>query len=133
MDHLTIRQARNEVEKLENELDLYLTQKKINFEKTQPGAVKYKDIVTNPSVIFDKFTHYVIKDEQYDAKIYSLTESILAYETFINNEMKRISSNNGNEYIVYLRDELKLKWNDIVRISHYSLRQCHRLYDEAKK
>ena len=29
--HLSIKEARNEIEKLNNELDLYLTNKKINF------------------------------------------------------------------------------------------------------
>lgn len=131
--HLTIREAKNEIEKLENELDLYLTQKKINYYKTQAGAIKYKDIVSSKTnSIFDKFAHYVIKDEEYDSKIYSLQESIIGYQEYIVKEMKRISQNGGNELIVYLRDEQKLPWNEITKITNYSLRQCHRLYNEAK-
>lgn len=132
--HLTIREARNEIEGLENELDLYLTQKKINFLKTQPGAVAIKDVVTSKTNnIFDRFTHYVIKDSEYDIKIYTIQESIISYQQYIVNEMKRISNNGGSELIVYLRDEERLPWKDIVAISNYSIRQCHRLYNEAKK
>lgn len=131
--HLTIREARNEIEALENELDLYLTQKKINYYKTQPGAVALKDVVTSKTNnIFDRFTHYVIKDEIYDIKIYSLQEAIASYHEYIVKEMKRISSNGGNELIIYLRDEERLPWKEITKITNYSLRQCHRLYNGTK-
>lgn len=130
---LTIREARNEIKQLENELDLYLTKKKINFQKTQPGAIRYKDIVSKTSAIFDKFSHYLIKDNEYDTRIYAIQESINAYQDYIVKEMKRISENGGSELIVFLRDELKMKWDKIAKETNYSLRQCHRLYNEAKK
>lgn len=130
---LTIREAKNELKQLENELNLYLTKKKINFQKTQPGAIQYKDIVSKTSTIFDKFSHYLIKDNEYDTRIYAIQESINAYQDYIVKEMKRISENGGSELIVFLRDELKMKWDKIVKETNYSLRQCHRLYNEAKK
>lgn len=130
---LTIRQAKNEIKKLENNLDLYLTKKKINFEKTQPASNEIKSVVTSKgNVLFDKFTHYVIKDEELDSTIYSIQESILAYQQFIVKEMKRISEAKGSELITYLRDEENLSWNEIKDIVHYSLRQCHRLYNYKK-
>ena len=131
-EHLTIREAKNELKKLENEFDLYLTKKKINFLKTQPSAIKYKDVVSSSHSIFDKFTHYVIKDEEMDLKIYGIQESINAYQEFIVKEMKRISESGGSELIVFLRDELKLKWNDISKQTNYSERQARRLYNLSK-
>lgn len=83
-------------------------------------------------MLFDKFTHYVIKDEELDSTIYSIQESILAYQQFIVKEMKRISDAKGSELITYLRDEENLSWNEIKDIVHYSLRQCHRLYNCKK-
>lgn len=133
VEHMTIKEAKNELKKLENELDLYLTKKEINYLKTQPSSIKYKDVVSSSHSIFDKFTHYVIKDEEVDIKIYSIQESINAYQKYIVKEMKRISENGGSELIVFLRDELKLKWDEIVKQTNYSLRQCHRLYKGAKK
>lgn len=131
---LTIGQAKNEIKKLENNLDLYLTKKKINFEKTQPGSSQIKAIVTSKgNVLFDKFTHYLIKDEDLDTTIYNFQETIVAYQQFIIKEMKRISEAKGSELIVYLRDEEKLPWNEIKDIVHYSLRQCHNLYNKSQK
>ena len=47
--------------------------------------------------------------------------------------MKRIYSNGGSEEIVFLRDEEEMEWQDISNITNYSVRQCHRLYDQSKK
>lgn len=75
--HLTIKEAKNELQKDMNELELYLTKKKINYQKTQPKGTNYdKIVVSGIPITFDKFTHYVIKDDQYDSKIYSLQASI---------------------------------------------------------
>ena len=48
---LTIREVKNEIKHLENELDLYATQRNINFLKTQPGAIKIKA---------DSYTHLTL-------------------------------------------------------------------------
>jgi hypothetical protein len=129
--HLTIREAKNELRKAENELDLYLTKKEINYLKTQPSAVKYKDIVASSHNIFDKFTHYVIKDEEVDLKIYGLQETINSYQKYIISEMKRISDNGGSELITFLRDEMKMKWEEIAKYTNYSERQVRRLYNKT--
>ena len=141
--HLTIKEARNEMEKLENELDVYLTKKKINYVKTQPGSSKFKDVVTSrTNAIFDKFSHYIIKDEELDTKIYSLQESILSYQEYILKEMKRISKIEPHKIKVYeLREDIefirknkrKRTWLEIAELIGYSDRQVHRFYDEVIK
>lgn len=131
MDHITISQARNEIKKLESSLDLYLTKKKINFEKTQPSSPKLKDIIPGKSDtinIFDKFTHYAIKDEELDKTIYLIQEEINAYERFIISEMKRIAESSKSEQIIYYRDEEHKSWEEISKLVHYSVRQCQRKY-----
>lgn len=140
--HLTIEEARNEIEKLENELDVYLTKKKINYVKTQPGSSKFKDVVTRTNAIFDKFSHYIIKDEELDTKIYSLQESILSYQEYILKEMKRISKIEPHKIKVYeLREDIKFirknkrkrTWLEIAELIGYSDRQVQRFYDEIIK
>ena len=131
MEHLTITQARNEIKKLEDRLELYLTKKKINFERTQPSSPKLRDIIpgkSNSPDVFDKFTHYVIKDEELDQTIYLIQEEINAYEKYIINEMKRISESSKEEKIIYYRDEENKSWEEIAKIVHYSVRQCQRKY-----
>lgn len=131
MEHLTLNQAKVEREKLINELDLYLEQKEINFIKTQPKSPIMKDIIEGKSDGFrisDKMTHYLVKDEQFDEKIFTLQKSINAYEKFIISEMERINKAGGSYLIKYYRDVEKFSWNKISRLTHYSLRQCHYLY-----
>lgn len=126
---MTIREARNEVEKLGNELELYLEKKKINFNKTQPGSIKYQDIVTHSNILIDKFTHYVIKDVELDEHILTLQEEINSLEKYIIEEMKRISkSPDSTEQIKFYRDELKMSWEEIAKRVHYSTRQVIRIY-----
>lgn len=133
MEHLTINQAKIEKEKLENELELYLEQKEVNFIKTQPKSPIMRDVIEGKSDGFrisDKFTHYLIKDEQYDEKIFALQKSINAYEKFIIDEMERINKAGGHYLIKYYRDVEGFSWNRISRLTNYSLRQCHRLYNK---
>lgn len=130
---MTIREAKNDLERINNELELYLEKKQINFERTQPQASKFKDVILSTGFVNDKFLHYVIKDENLDSKIIALQKEKNAIENFIIKEMERILKNKGNEYIVYLRDELKFSWNKISRYANYSLRQCHNLYKDAKQ
>lgn len=130
---MNILKAKNEIDKLQDTLELYLQKKKINFIKSQPGSPIMKDIITGKNdgkAIFDKFAHYIIKDEELDSEIYSLQESINAYENYIIKEMKRISKYGGSELVRYYRDIEKKKWDEISKLTHYSSRQCHRLYEK---
>lgn len=130
---MDIVKAKNEIDKLQDTLELYLQKKKINFIKSQPGSPIMKDIITGKNdgkAIFDKFAHYIIKDEELDSEIYSLQESINAYENYIIKEMKRISKYGGSELVRYYRDVEKKKWDEISKLTHYSSRQCHRLYEK---
>lgn len=128
---MTINQAKIEREKLINELDLYLEQKEINFIKTQPKSPIIRDVIEGKSdgfKISDKFTHYIIKDEKFDNKIFTLQKEINALEKYIISEMERINNAGGDYLIRYYRDVEHFSWNKIARLTHYSLRQCHNLY-----
>ena len=133
MKNMTINQAKIEREKLINELELYLEQKEVNFIKTQPKSPIMRDIIEGKSSSFsisDKFTHYLVKDEQLDQKIFALQKSINAYEKYIINEMERINKAGGHYLIRYYRDVEHFGWEKISRLTNYSLRQCHRLYQK---
>lgn len=119
-EKLTIKQAKNEIRQLENELDLYATKKKINFEKTQPSAIKIKEIVVDSShTNIDSFLNYVLRDEEYDTKIYSLIANIYAYKRYIAEELKRISQYDEISYIEYLKYEENKSWREIDQILHH--------------
>jgi aspartokinase len=128
---LTVKEIKYKIKELEDDLNLYLTLKKINYEKTQPQSVKYQDIVIGGgNKIFDKFTHYVIKDEDYDATIYAITEAILAWEQRLVEKIKNISESEDKILITYLRDDEEYSWERIARETNYSERQARRIYNE---
>ena len=115
--HLTIKEVKNEIRKLENELDIYATKKQINFLKTQPGAVKLKDVIVDSShTNLDIFLDYLVRDEENDSKIYSLLTSIYSYKAYIAKEIERMSKYDEIAYIEYLKYEEKKSWRQIDRI-----------------
>lgn len=118
--HLTIREIKNEIKRLENELNVYLTKKNINLLKVQPRAMQIKDLVVDSShTNFDPFLNYIQKDEEYDVKIYGLLASIYSDKSYIANEIKRMAEYDEISYIVYLREEEKKSWREIDRILHH--------------
>lgn len=134
MDHMTIENAKKEIDKLNNELELYLEKKNINFQRTQPSSPTLKDVIAGKSdsiPIFDKFTHYVIKDEECDNKIYSILESINAYERFIIKEEQRISRVEPSKLKVYMLKQRGKTFKEIGLIINYSERQVQRIYNEV--
>jgi len=131
MDHIDIKGAKIRRQQLVNELELYLEQKEINFIKSQPKSPVMKDIIEGKSSSFsvsDKLTHYLIKDEKLDIKIFTLQKEINALERYIIKEMERINKAGGNYLVKYYRDVEHYSWNKISRLTNYSLRQCHYLY-----
>lgn len=131
---LTIQEAKNEINKLENELSVYLTKRNINFLKTQPGAVKIQDIVVDSShTNFDSFLNYVARDEEYDTKIYGLLASIYSYKQYIANELKRMSKYDEIGYIAYLREIEKKSWREIDKILHHGDGYSKLKYNRYKK
>lgn len=126
---LSIKEIKYKIKELEDDLDLYLTLKKINFEKTQPQSTKYKDIVTNKTnQCFDKFSHYVIKDEDYDNTIYAKTEALNAWEKRLIEKIRGLSTGDSKAFITYLREEENYSWEKIEETTHYSKRQAQRIY-----
>jgi len=118
--HLTIKEAKNEILKLEHELEVYCTERNINFLKTQPGAVKPKDVVVDAShTNFDTFLNYVMRDEEYDTKIYGLLAAMYSYKAYIAKEKERMSKNDEISYIIYLREEERKSWREIDKILHH--------------
>ena len=132
--HLTIREVKNEIKRLENELNVYLTKKNINLLKVHPKAMQIKDIVVDSShTNFDSFLNYIQKSEEYDTKIYGLLASIYSYKAYIANELKRMSDYDEIGYIVYLKEEERRSWREIDHILHHGEGYSRLKYNRYKK
>ena len=118
--NLTISKAKNEILKLEHQLDVLATKKNINFLKTQPGAIKLKELVVDSShTNYDSFLNYVQRSETIDNEIYAVLASIYSYKAFIAKELQRLSKYDEIGYIIYLREEERKSWREIDRILHH--------------
>ena len=141
--HLTIKEAINEREKLENQIKLYLNKKDFNFYKTQPKGSSYDKVMVESSMtLFDRFLKYVEKNNEVDDKLFSIMASINAYNEYIINEVQRISKIDPARIRAYkLREDeefikkhrRKRTWVEIGEILYCSDRQAHRDYDYVVK
>ena len=102
IEELSIKQLKYKIKEIEDELEMYLTLKKIEFNKSQPGAMTYKD----------------------------LTQKLLAYQTRLAKKIKNICNGDSKAYITYLREEEHMSWKQICRLTHFSDRQARRIYSE---
>lgn len=133
---MEIRDAKNRIIKIENDL-VYLKEKKIiNFEKTQPSSPKLKDIVegkTNSKVVNDKYTHFIIKDDDLDNEIMALEKEKNSLDRFILNEIERLKKYDEIMLIKYYRDE-GLSWKQIDKLLYKSSGYSRiKLYRAEKK
>lgn len=124
---LSIKEIKYNIKVLEAKLDFYLAKKAINFNKTQASAITYKDVVTKSGIMFDKFSNYVIKDNEIDAKIYELTESILAYQTLLTSKLNAISELDEKEAKIITDKINGLTYQELAEKWNYSERQLKRI------
>ena len=115
---MTITEAKNRINQIENELSYLKEKKVINFEKTQPSSPKLKDIVegkSNSKVVNDKYTHFIIKNDDLDNEIIALEKEKNSLDRFILNEIERLKKYDEIMLIEYYREQ-GLSWKQIDRL-----------------
>lgn len=134
MVSMSLRQIKNEIIKLQNQLDHWCTKKKINFSKTQPQSFQYDKIKVDTShVNNDPLTLYMIKDEECDTRIMALYESLLSYQELYRREVERMLQYDEIPLICYLKEEQKWNWKMIDKIMHYAEGYSKTKYMRYKK
>ena len=97
------------------------------------SAVTWKDIVNKGGKKGDIMLNRVIKKDELENEFDAVMETYRDYEEMAINEIREMIKNNSVEYcIVYFRDNLHWRWNDISKLFNYSIKQCHRLYNKEK-
>lgn len=139
--YMSLRQIKNEIVRLQNNLEYWCNKKKINYQKTQPQSFKYDKIKVDVShVNNDPLTMYMVKDEECDDKIFSIYQSLLSYQQLYLKEIKRLTDIEPYKIKVYeLREDSefianhgrKRTWLEISEITNYSDRQVQRIYKEV--
>ena len=128
---LTIKEIFDEMKSIKARL-IYLSEK-YHRSTASITAVTWKDIVVGGGRKGDIMLNKVIKKEELENKFDADLASYNSYKELAIEEIRKMMSKESVEYcIVYFRDELKWKWDDISKVFNYSLRQCHNLYNKYK-
>lgn len=111
---LTLKEIRNNIVRLNNNIENYCGLKKIEFEKTQPKAMIFDKLKVDVShVNYDLFIKYIIKSNKYDDKIIPLERELLQYQTLFINEIERMKRYDEVPLIEFLKYEVCLSWSEI--------------------
>ena len=136
---LTIKEANNRIEYIDNQLDYYLYKKEQAFNKTQPKATNITDDVKGTNVV-DKNMEYVIVCEELDPIIDSLQEEKKLLLDFIDKELIRLKKYKDLEQLViYYKEQYipkgseEITWYFISRKVYASESTCRRIYKRYKK
>lgn len=130
---LTIREILREMDYLKKQIYSLETvlQRRINPLK----GITYKDI--NSTIrgggVSDPMTTNLIKQEELKTELDAKIDSYNSYrEKAIEEIVEMMSTKSDEEMVVFFRDELHWKWNDIAKVVHLSIRQCQRKYKNGK-
>ena len=129
MDHLenlNLFNAYYEIKAIEKKIELLLTLR-ATAEGVKPNKLK-EILVDGGFRENDILLNAIIKKDKYTESLQALYKSKNAYEKFILDEIDRLKNNQPQLVVKYYRDYEKKRWEEISRLTHYSLRQCHYLY-----
>ena len=137
---LSIKEANNRIEEIDNKLEYYLSKKEIAFSKTQPQAVDIKKDNVKGGTRVDRNAQYVMETEAYDKVINVLSIEKKALLDFVDRELKRIDKyRDVEQQVIYYKEQYIPKYHDevtwyfISRKVHASESTCRRIYKRYKK
>lgn len=134
---MSLKEANQELEKLESEYEYWLEQKEINLSLVLPSAVSIKDEIVSGGKKVDRILKYV--ELQDNKKIDETLEYIYQrkrnLENWIDRELKILNKYNEIEQLIVFYKEITtelLTWEQISRKVHYSKDYCRRIYRRYK-
>jgi len=136
---ITIYEANDKIQRLENLRELRMNERDLVFERTQPKAAKLdREQVDGGLKREDRTLAYVIEceDPEYIKLCNQIDETekaIFYYSEYVEAELKRIGEYEPlKAKIIELKDKKKMTWEEIVNIisGKYCERQCRRIYKD---
>ena len=130
---MSIKEANNRLEKVDNDIEYYLSEKERLFEKTQPGALDTTKEIVAGGKRTDRFLEYeiVLEEKKINEIIDELYAEKMNLENYIDKELHRLGKYNEVEQLVVYYKEQSIEnftWAQISQKVHYSERQCKRIY-----
>lgn len=130
---MTIKEANNKLEKIDNDINYWLTEKEIELSKALPKATDITQERVSGGTRVDKFMKYAeaLEVKQIDEKLDKLYAQKKNLEDYLDKELYRLQKYGPLERkIITLRSEKGLRWREISVLTGYCERQCQRIYDK---
>lgn len=132
---MTIRDANNQINRIDNEIEYYLKKKELEMTKMMPQATKYDKTLVDGGKREDKYTNYVVKNELIDKIVDKLYAEKRLLEDFVEKELIRLKKyDEVLKLIVFYKEQCfeKYTWLQISQRTHYSVTQCRNMYRKWK-
>ena len=135
---MTIKEANNKLEKIDNDIEYWLKEKEIELSNVLPKAVDIKKERVAGGKREDRFFKYAeaLEYKKIDDKLDKLYAQKRNIEDYIEKELHRLGKyREVEQLIVYYKEQCieNFTWNQIAQRVYYSKEQCQRIYKKWKK
>ena len=130
---MTIKDAKMKLEQCEINLEYWLNEKEMAINSVMPKSKGFESEVVSGGTREDKYKKLDYAIDEIDPAIDYLNKEINNLNNFIEQSLKIMEEYEPLERkIIELREEKKMKWEDIATRVNYSDRQCKRIYSKYK-
>ena len=135
---MTIKEANNKLEKIDNDINYWLNEKEIELSKVLPKATDTTQERVSGGTRVDKFIKYAeaLEVKQIDEKLDKLYAKKKNLEDYIEKELHRLNKyREVEQLIVYYKEQCieNYTWVQISQRVYYSPTQCRNIYRKWKK
>lgn len=134
---MTIKEAKNKLERVDNQIEYWLKEKELELGNVLPQAVNTTAERVNGGKRVDKFVAYAValEDKEIDFNLDKLYAKKRNLEDFIEKELRRLKKyREVEQLIVYYKEQCleNYTWEQISQKVFYSKAQCKKIYQKWK-
>lgn len=136
---MTIKEANKKLEKIDNDIEFWLTEKEIVLSKVGVGAIDTTKEIVSGGQRVDKYLSHMINDKsliEIDKILDILYAKKQNLESYIEKELYRLEKyREVEQLIVYYKEQCieNYTWQQIAQRVYYSKEQCQRIYRKWKR
>lgn len=133
---MTLKEAKKEIERIDNELEFWLNKKAFILESTIYPSKPITGERVDGGKREDRYKHLDYAIDEIDPEIEKLYKEKRIYEDYIEKELIRLGKYNEVEQLIIFYKEqttTEYTWEQISQRVHYSVTQCRRIYRKWKK
>ena len=134
---MTIKEAKNKLERVDNQIEYWLKEKELELGNVLPQAVNTTTERVNGGKRVDKFVAYAVavEDKEIDLNLDKLYAKKRNLEDFIEKELRRLKKyREVEQLIVYYKEQCleEHTWVNISQKVYMSVSQCKKIYKKFK-